>query len=244
MDFNEFSPITIPHSSKQRKFTTRKLWTDEDWQYMDKYYPDTPTEEMAKVMGRSLTSIYTAAKKRGLCKSEAFRKSEHSGGFQKGSNAGKRHRFKKGHIPKNKGKKWSEYMTEKAKAGCRKTQFKKGNLPANTLEDGTITVRKDSKGNKYQWIRLAKAKWEMLHVNIWKKSNGNIPPGHIIVFKDKNPMNCVLENLEMITLAENMKRNTIHNLPPEVKETITALSSLKRIINGKEQNSRPKRSSI
>ena len=52
----------------------------------------------------------------------------------------------------------------------------------------------------------------------------------IISFKDKNPMNCVIENLEIITRKENMNRNTIHNYPTEVKQLIKLNSKLKKAI--------------
>lgn len=45
--------------------------------------------------------------------------------------------FKKGEAPFNKGKKWEEWMKNPHKS--REKQFKKGNLPMQTLPEGTIT---------------------------------------------------------------------------------------------------------
>ena len=39
--------------------------------------------------------------------------------------------FVKGQTSFNKGKKWSEYMSEEGQKNSRKTTFKKGNIPAN-----------------------------------------------------------------------------------------------------------------
>lgn len=110
--------------------------------------------------------------------------------------------------------------------------FKKGGLPHNTKHNGAIVIRTDTKTRrKYKWIRISKGKWEMLHVRIWKKAGRKIPEGTIIVFKDKDPMNCVLKNLERITLAENMQRNTLHNYPKPIAQVIQLQGALTRKIN-------------
>lgn len=88
-----------------------------------------------------------------------------------------------------------------------KTSFKKGCLPKNTLYDGCIKIRV-SKGISYQWVRVAKAEWRLLHREIWEKSNGPIPPGLLVVFRDKNSLNCELSNLELISRGQNAIRNS------------------------------------
>jgi hypothetical protein len=57
-----------------------------------------------------------------------------------------------------------------------------------------------------------------------------------VVFKDGNQLNCIIENLECISNAELMQRNTIHRFPAELKSTIRLVNKLKRNINAKEQN--------
>ena len=69
------------------------------------------------------------------------------------------------------------------------------------------------------------------HILIWKQANGPVPDGHNIVFRDGDTQNCVLENLECISNAELMHRNTLHNLPEEVQELIHLKSRLTRAIN-------------
>jgi hypothetical protein len=117
------------------------------------------------------------------------------------------------------------------------TQFKKGGSPPNTKHDGAISLRKDKSGVSYYFIRIAKAKWMALHVKIYQDAYGPIPKNHIIVFKDRNPLNVTLENLECITREENMHRNSFHRLSPEIKQTIKVLTKLKKTIrNGKKQD--------
>jgi hypothetical protein len=147
--------------------------------------------------------------------------------------------FKKGGISSNKGKKQSEYMSAAAIKNSLKTRFKKGQRPHNTLFDGKITVRKNKSISgeirMYKWVRISKRKWTRLHLLKWEKKHGPVPPGYIIVFKDKDTMNVKLSNLEMITLAENMRRNTIHNYPPELKQSLRIVSKLKRKIKKHEE---------
>lgn len=144
-------------------------------------------------------------------------------------------RIQPGNVPVNKGKKMSRALYKK----CQGTMFKKGNLPVNTKHDGAIAIRyeklRDGSTRPYKWIRISKANWKMLHVLTWEKKYGPVPKGHIVVFKDKNTMNLKLQNLELITKEENMRRNTIHNLPAPLKETIYKVIQLKRKITKYEK---------
>lgn len=149
-------------------------------------------------------------------------------------------RRKPGDVPKNKGLKQSDYMSPEIIERTLATRFKKGQTPHNAIgfKDGDIVTRhnhKDRNSQPYKWIRLGKGKWEMYHVNLWKKENGPVPDGHIIVFKDKNTMNVAIENLECITKRENMIRNSIHQYPEELKKTIQTLSIITRKINRHEK---------
>jgi hypothetical protein len=55
--------------------------------------------------------------------------------------------FKKGHVPVNKGKKQTEFMTREAIERTKNTRFKKGHLPHNSIgvRDGDIRIRHDHK---------------------------------------------------------------------------------------------------
>lgn len=146
-------------------------------------------------------------------------------------------RMKKGHIPFNKGKKQEDYMTPEGIERAKKNWFKAGEIPPNKahFKDGDITVRKDSKTKRsYYWIRIRLRIWKMLHVKLWEDEYGAVPDGHIVVFKDKNSLNCELQNLELISIEENMRRNTIHNYPPEIKEIIRINTKLNKAIHEKQ----------
>jgi hypothetical protein len=148
----------------------------------------------------------------------------------------KLYQFKKGDTPTNKGKKQSEYMSAAAIEKTKATRFKKGNLPHNSvgINDGDIHVRKDSSGINYKWIRESLGIWKMLHVYNWEKENGPIEKGFIVTFKNKDSMNCHLSNLELITRAENMERNSIHRYPDNIKENIRLISKINKTIKNQE----------
>ncbi|MNJ67652.1 hypothetical protein D3C77_638420 [compost metagenome] len=74
-------------------------------------------------------------------------------------------------------------------------------------------------------------RWKSVHMILWEELRGPVPPGHIVVFRDRNTANIQIDNLELITRAENMRRNTIHRYPPELKETIRQLGRLKKAIS-------------
>jgi hypothetical protein len=208
----------------------RRFWTDKEIEMLKLYYPDMPTSDLAKIFNRDINSLYDKAHELGIKKSEAFHNSELSGRLCKQTTKGAGFRFKKGHTSFNKGKKWDDYLSKEAQANSRKTSFKKNHEPHNTLVDGAIRKRCDKSGRNYKHIRTAKGVWVQLHVYNWQKAYGEIPKGYIVVFKTKSTDNCDVSNLELITRKENMLRNTIHQYPVELKQTIRTLSKLKKII--------------
>ena len=108
--------------------------------------------------------------------------------------------------------------------------FKKGHEPHNTCYDGHERISKDG----YIEVRIMKGKYVSKHRHLWEQSNGKLPKGYILIFKDKNQQNTSLDNLELISREENMRRNTIHRFPNELKTTITLINKLKKTINEKQ----------
>lgn len=200
-------------------------------EYIRQNYSDTLTAEIAAVLGRSLRSVYNKSYELGLLKSDEFINSGKCGRLQKGHNRGKDTRFKPGHKTWNKDKKLGKEWT---KGRMGETQFKPGHLPHNTKPEGDGAL---SKRGRYWYIRLSLGHWRQLHTYTWENSNGPInPKTEMVKFRDGNPDNCDLENLYLETRSGNMKSNTIHNYPPEIKDSIIALTTLKKKIknHGKE----------
>ncbi|MDA3943681.1 MAG: HNH endonuclease signature motif containing protein [Bacteroidetes bacterium] len=212
---------------KIKTAATKHSWTGSELRYLISRYPHISSIVIAEFLQVSLPAVYNQANLLGLKKSEAFLLSEKSGRLNKKlADVGRRYRFKKGHVPANKGKKMSPEVRERIKH----TWFKKGHEPINTKHDGYISIRKDSHGRPYAHIRISKGRFDLLHRYIWKQHNGPVPDDKIVTFKNGDTSDFRIENLELITREENMLRNTRHNYPIELQEAIIALNKLKKSI--------------
>ena len=214
-----------------KRLVTRRFWSDEEREILRQMYPNNLSKEVAAILNRSVKSIYMQAKIDGVKKSEAFLKSNLSG--RTNLKKGFAYRYPKGHIPFNKDKKMSKEVYEKVKH----TMFKKGSVPHNAKSAGSEILRKDKSSKEYLMIKVpGERKLKHKHIHLWETENGKIRKGFNIVFKDGNTLNCIIENLECISNAELMQRNTIHRFPSELKSVIKLTHKLKRTIHAKEQN--------
>ena len=212
--------------NKYRKFKAKEI------DILIELYPNHSAKYIASLINKTERGVYNKAHELGLVKDPEYMKTV---GFQKGSEVGAPYRFKKGHVPANKGKK----MPEEIKQRVKHTFFQKGNKPANTKYDGYISLRKDKRTNKtYKVIRVAQGKFVHYHRYIWEKAFGPIPKGINITFRDGNPLNCTLENLEIKSNAELMLDNSIMRYPPEVRTAIRLHHKLNRKIkeHGQKQD--------
>jgi hypothetical protein len=177
---------------------TRRPNTDtpQSIHYLKTHYLTTNLNQMSIALGRGESYVKAALKRHHLVQPpELIRQ------FTLNS------RFKPGTAPANKGKKQSEYLSAEAFERTKATRFKKGVKKQNELYDGAVRIRNKT-GRKYQFVRIAKNKWKMLQVVIWEKANGPVPKGYCVVFKNDNTLDCSLDNLNIISRQENMKRNS------------------------------------
>jgi hypothetical protein len=229
----------------------RRYWNAAELDSLQALYPHRPTKEIAEQLGRDISSVYQQAAKLRLKKSAEFLASDLSGILRKGETRieGVAHQFKKGQVPPNKGLRRPGW----APGRMRETQFKRGERTGAAARNwrpiGTILV--DPEG--YQRIKVRDALygehtgygntkvWPLLHRHMWEAVNGPAPEGFVVVFKDGNRANSVLENLELISRADLARRNQMWaNMPRELAEVIQLNGALKRKLrrlnNGKEQN--------
>jgi hypothetical protein len=209
----------------------RKEW--QEWERVLLYYlyPKNSTALLARLLGRNVGRIHFKANSLGIKKDKEYLADITRKMWIDGK-ANTQGCFKKGQAPHNKGKSPSEETRQK----ISKTWFKNGHLPNTTLYDGAISIRPDKRGQKYKFIRLALAQWQELHRYTWEQAHGPIPEGMLIVFKDGDTLNCELENLEMLTREELMRRNSIHRYPEEIVETLRAIGVLQRKINSQTKS--------
>ena len=199
-----------------------KRWTKKEVDILREKYPDMNTRDLSKILKRRVACIQQKAFSLNIRKSEAYMIEDR----KRLADNGKKHRYNKGHTPHNTGQKMPAHVYEKVS----KTFFKNGHKPHNTKYDGYIIVNSDG----YKMIRESDNHYVLLHRKVWTDKYGPVPPQHCITFKDKNPLNCDIDNLELITRAENVKRNQLHKYPAELQQLIKLKNTLKKKINEKQ----------
>lgn len=205
---------------------TKKYWTEEETKLFKEVYPNMFSEEVAKIFNCNVRQVYNYASKIKIKKSIEWQRQELQRQAIRLKFAGINQRFKPGQIPPNKGQKMDADQYQK----CKVTFFAKGNEPHNTKWDGYERVTVDD----YVEVRISKGKFKMKHRLIWEQAYGPMPKGTIIIFKDKNRRNFALDNLEAITLKENMERNRMTKYPPELRNLIKLNNKLKKKLNEKQ----------
>lgn len=203
-------------------------------------YADSRSDDLAKVIGCTLTSLYQKARKLGLAKSEAYLAGPDACRLRKGDGVGSAYRFKPGQVPANKGLRRPGW----ASGNMASTQFKKGQPPLNEMPVGSYRVNTDGflefKFNDEPGPYTKR--WIPVHRKIWIEANGPIPKGHVIAFRPGRRSvvleQVTLDALECITLADNMRRNSVHTVyPPELVHATQLRAAITRQINkrSKEQ---------
>ena len=118
--------------------------------------------------------------------------------------------------------------------GC-KTNFSLDNL-ALARKAAPLLAEKTSP-HGYVKIKTAAGQWEYKHRLIWKQANGPIPEGHNIIFADGNPLNCSLENLILVSIADSVKltNSGLRFNDPELTQTGVAIVKLKNKLKEKKK---------
>jgi hypothetical protein len=207
-----------------------KKWNKFELWYLQERYPVTTTEAIAVSLGRSEKSVYSNAFILGVKKSEEFLRSENSGRITNLLDKGKVYRYNKGHVPENKGKKWSEYLSEESKQRCLKTTFKKGTVPPNHKPVGYERIDKKD-GYVYVKVKEGLKGFRLKHRVAYEQHFGAIPKGCNVEFKDRDKRNFDPSNLVLRSRSENMKLNSYHNYPTEIASTIQLMGVVTRQIN-------------
>lgn len=210
--------VSLPTVVRILKAPKREHWTNAEIAILRRWYPHEYTREVvARLPGRSVGQVYAKANGLGLRKTPELIARQLSDEAKRLPIAGAAHRFQKGLVPPNKGLRRPGWHAGR----MRETQFKKGQWPVNkdpgffvlgalrVNSDGYIDIRMDFPRKKTA-TRPGSNGWRTLHSVLWEDAHGPIPPGHIVVFKPGvDRLDVELANLECITLAENMRRNTI-----------------------------------
>lgn len=187
-----------------------RKYTDEQRRFILDNYKGIPTKELAaRFNARFNTNVTPSAMK-----------------SYKGTHkllSGCPYRFKKGHVPANKGKKMPPEVYEKVKT----TMFKKGQIPANHRPVGSERINVDG----YIEVKVREPNaWELKHRIVWEQVNGKVPDGYVVIMLDENKQNCELSNLKLIKRSELLAMNR-YRLFQNSAELNDVASNIARVID-------------
>jgi HNH endonuclease len=208
----------------------RSRWGAYEDVLLRQLYPSTKTEHLALLLGRRTGSVYQRAALLGIKKSAEWLGSAEACKLRREPDVGAPGRFKPGATPWNKG---LRHPPGWAPGRMRETQFKKGNKPWTWAPLGSRRYSKEGYlQRKISETGYPPRDWVAEHVLLWRKKHGPVPQGHKVVFKDGDKSHIALKNLELISNAEMMRRNSVHNLPPGLQRVIQLAGALKRKVRG------------
>lgn len=199
-------------------------WTDEVIQFMIDNYKGKDNIELAKLLNDKFNLNTNGAR---ISNVKANLKRRKGIDLRTGINRGC---IKKGNVPFNKGKKMSKEQYEK----CKATMFKKGNIPPNRRE--LFEERIDEDG--YIKIKIQDGKlndnWKYKHRYIYEQHYGEIPNGYKVIFLDNNKTNFDINNLKLVSSAEELIMNN-NNLRFNKKELTEAGHIIAKIVHKRSQ---------
>jgi len=192
-------------------------WTDAEHAELVRLYPHNSNPEIGRILGRTESAVLNRAIKYGLKKADGYQ------------NPGCR---QPGEQPWNAGLKgW--------KAGGRsaETRFRSGNQPDNRRPLGHERVTREGYlERKVSTTGVSRRDFRPVHHLVWEEAGREIPPGHVLVFVDGDKRNFDLENLRLLSRAELLGKNSVHNLPKPVARAVQLLGCLRRQLNKRSMN--------
>lgn len=178
----------IPNGIKPGTTYKARKYTPEMIEYLKVHAKGTTNKELAELMTERFGIVFEPKRV------SEIKKNRHI-------SSGLTGRFEKGHVPANKGK------HPPTVGRMAETQFKKGQRSMNARPVGSLRLRSD--GYIYiKWQEYHKNKnWKQLHKYIYELAYGEVPKGYLVTFKDGNREHIALDNLELISMRENVRMN-------------------------------------
>lgn len=224
-------------SNGERYRAGKRLWSAADDALLRARYPHEPTPAIAQQLRRSTASVYARAGILGLHKSAAYLASPCAGRLRRGDHVGRAFRFPKGHVPANKGLRRPGWHRGRMK----ETQFKPGVL-SGVAAQRCKPIWSTRLVDDYLYRKMSAVSgpwtinWKLEHLRIWERAHGPVPAGHVVVFRNSDRADIRLDNLQLISRRELMRRNSVHNLPKPLAAAIQLLGALNRQIRRKESH--------
>lgn len=205
---------------------TRHTWTADEIDALRRLYPVEPARIIADRLGLSIKKVYSKAHALGLNKPGDWIAERSRRLMEDPNHPGRRTWFKSGHEPHNKGK------PHPSRGRAVETQFKKGMRPHTWQPIGHTRETKDGYlQRKVSDTRCTRSDYVGIHHLVWRMHGNTVPPDHALVFADGDKRNFDIHNLELVTRAELMRRNSVHRHGPEVARAYQLIGAVRRQIN-------------
>lgn len=209
----------------------RHTWTDQERDVLRAMYPEYSAAECSAAMGLTVDQVQNQVHLLGLRKSREWIAARARERSSRPDHGGRAHQFGgEGFTPWNKGMKGLQI-------GGKHSRFKAGQRPHTWRPVGHEVVRDGQLWRKVtDEHRGAKARFNFVPVAVlvWTAANGPVPKGHVVRFRDGMATTVAaaitLDRLELVTRAEHMRRNSIHNYPEPVVGLIRAVKRAERAL--------------
>ncbi len=215
----------------------RAVWTPERIAQLRGLYGTRSAQECADLMGMTYKQIVQGVKRARLRKSREWIVERGRSLMNGPSHPGYATRFQAGHATWNAGLRGLDL-------GGRQTRFQPGERNGRAAQlwrpIGTESV--DAYGYPIRKVADSGHKptdWRWIHHLVWEAAGHTVPPGHALVFRDGDKRNAALDNLELITRAELMARNSLHRYPAHIVKAVQAVGTLNRQINRRVRAAQP-----
>lgn len=229
-DRDDVSVEDIKALCSRKGWATRTAWSAEDDALLRELFADMPTADVARRVGRSVSSTYQRAYGLGLSKSATYLASPAACRLRRGGNIGEASRFKKGQAPANKGKRMPFHPNSAA------TRFKKGERRGVAVKlwkpVGTERMSKDGYLERkiHDGLPL-QSRWRAVHLVRWEEINGRIAKGLALKSLDGDKRNTDPSNWTPVPRALLPRLNgksgrDYDHAPAELKPTIMAVAKL------------------
>lgn len=214
-------------------------WTAAEVAQLLAQYPHMSTRLIALMLDRPVSSVYQRALSHGAKKDATYLASPAACRLRPGDTRGAAFRFVKGQPSWNKG---ISYMPGgRIKDGWFKPGQRSGKAAQHHMPVG---AEREIEG--YLWVKVADVpnvpytrNWIAVHILTWERANGPKPPGCAVVFRDGDRRNSALENLELITRAELLRRNWHDRVPKAIKQITQLRGAITRQINKRTRREQP-----
>lgn len=218
-------------AQRARETGQRNPWTQEHVALLERLFPELSAAEIATRLPHSERSIYQKARALGLKKSAAWIAERARQRALDPAHGGAATRFQKGLQPWNSGTKG----VMKRNSGS----FQPGTVPQTWRPIGSDRVTPDGYlARKTADTGVTRRDYVPVHHLIWRMHGRSVPAGHALIFRDGDRRNFDINNLELLTRPELMKRNTVHRHGPEIAQLSQLMGAIKRRINRKEKEAR------